>query len=237
MRANGLIISDWIQLLGLGAISASLLYIADSFSLRVIILLAGILIGAYISFHSALTPPSVYFSKTPFNDSLLEAIPSLSRSSDMFTPYFFLANPHLQTIGVKRRSSPRLTFVREEIDFKDGGAATLDWTQNPNFEATEETPTVLVLHGLVGGSNESYVRGFIAAAQKMKWRTVVFNFRGAAGSKLKSAMLYSIAFTGDLRHVVEHLEKKLPKSPLLCVGYSMGANVLVKVFCSLRTSN
>ena len=43
---------------------------------------------------------------------------------------------------------------------------------------------IVVLHGLTGGSQESYVRHLLLQLDKLKWRAVVLNFRGASGSEL-----------------------------------------------------
>lgn len=39
---------------------------------------------------------------------------------------------------------------------------------------------------------------------------------------------YSASFTGDLCHVVKHVGTLYPKSNLYAVGWSLGANILVR---------
>ena len=70
--------------------------------------------------------------------------------------------------------------------------------------STDSTPTVVILHGLTGGSNESYVRNAIAQLIKSREeggasvRCVVVNFRGCAQTPLTSPQLYSACKITDL---------------------------------------
>jgi len=46
---------------------------------------------------------------------------------------------------------------------------------------------------------------------------------------LQTAKSYCGAYTEDLRHVVQHVKASVhPDSPIIAVGYSLGANILVK---------
>lgn len=49
-------------------------------------------------------------------------------------------------------------MFRELVDTPDGGIFSLDWTPTKDGLEQDETPTLLVLHGLTGGSDESYIR-------------------------------------------------------------------------------
>lgn len=59
-------------------------------------------------------------------------------------------------------------------------------------------------------------------------RCVVFNARGCAQSELRTAQLYSAAYTDDFRNALCYIRGKLPGAPLVAVGYSLGSNILVK---------
>lgn len=87
-----------------------------------------------------------------------------------------------------------MSFIdRELLPLPDGGEVALDWV-DPRDSSTKIT--VVILHGLTGGSQENYLRHFIVEAQKKDWRCVVFNFRGAANSKLK--VTFVLAKSGKL---------------------------------------
>ena len=60
------------------------------------------------------------------------------------------------------------------------GTVALDWC-NPitsTSTSTSTTPTLLILHGLAGGSHESYVRRLVNDMMTKGWRCVVMNARG-----------------------------------------------------------
>jgi len=146
-------------------------------------------------------------------------------------------------LGVGLRRTPNIQFEREYLDLKDGGVIGLDWVF-PNQEDLGETsetiaekrshsrnPTLIILHGLTGGSHESYVRHTILSMKRdsaFLWNCVVFNFRGAGDTPLKTPRSYSGVQTEDLDFVVNHIHQKLPNSPLYTLGYSLGSNIMVK---------
>jgi predicted alpha/beta-fold hydrolase len=62
------------------------------------------------------------------------------------------------------------------------------------------------------------------------YRAIVINFRGCAESDITSPRLYSAAVTDDIRSVICYIRECIPDAPLIGIGFSMGANILVKVF-------
>jgi predicted alpha/beta-fold hydrolase len=51
-------------------------------------------------------------------------------------------------------------FFRQILEFENGGVASLDWVI-PTSPLPENTPTLVLLHGLTGGSHENYIRGLL----------------------------------------------------------------------------
>jgi predicted alpha/beta-fold hydrolase len=163
---------------------------------------------------------------------------------------------HLQTVYTARASArtlrtPLVTYKRELLPVAAGSAHTLpgqvalDWAVLGKDRAarsdvpvaewergfTDTTPTVLVCHGLAGGSSEHYVKNTVYALSQPphNFRCVVFNARGCGGSQLITPQLYCGAYTDDLRQVASNLRVRLPRAPLLAVGFSLGANILTKM--------
>jgi predicted alpha/beta-fold hydrolase len=108
------------------------------------------------------------------------------------------------------------------------------------FEIEEDTeflstnaysPILISLHGMSGGSNETYIRHVLAAigARDGEWAACVVNSRGCAESKLTTGFLYNGRSTWDFRQVVNWLKEKHPNRPLFGVGFSIGANILANV--------
>jgi len=63
---------------------------------------------------------------------------------------------------------------------------------------------------------------------KKSMRVVVVNARGSEGKYVENGQLYSGGYTGDLEQAIEHISKKFPTSSLYAVGFSNGANLLLK---------
>lgn len=62
----------------------------------------------------------------------------------------------------------------------------MDW-RNPK-SAEPETPVVIILPGLTGGSQSDYVKGLVLKCQEICIRAVVFNNRGIGGIPLKVSL-------------------------------------------------
>ena len=80
-------------------------------------------------------------------------------------------------------------YSRTFLRVPDGGTIGLDWTEPPSTSPEKKllpdnTPILVVLHGLTGGSYESYVRAVLAKTcgrvdeGGLGYRGVVMNFRG-----------------------------------------------------------
>ncbi|KAI0273609.1 Alpha/Beta hydrolase protein [Gloeopeniophorella convolvens] len=191
---------------------------------------------AYVSLSDRIETPEGTSGKISVHALLQSYCPSLFTS---FQPAWWLFNGHLQTafsvIGDFSQVD-RVVYDRKYLELKDGGTIGLDFApaaaecRMPGAEA----PTIVILHGLTGNSHEAYVRAVVASAVAsvndggLGYRAVVVNFRGCAGVPLTSPQLYSSSHTDDLRQALLYISKLWPKSPLLGVGFSLGANVLTR---------
>lgn len=112
------------------------------------------------------------------------------------------------------------------------------------FEAgsDDDKPLLICLHGLSGGSYETYLRHVLAplvaptaAGAKAgglsggEWEALVVNSRGCAGSKITNSMLYNARATWDVRQTVKWAREKWPRRKMFGVGFSLGANILTTV--------
>lgn len=55
------------------------------------------------------------------------------------------------------------------LSLPDGGQVSLDWTPPLAQKPFDDTPTLVVLHGLTGGSHESYIRGLLEVVRRGSW--------------------------------------------------------------------
>jgi predicted alpha/beta-fold hydrolase len=83
---------------------------------------------------------------------------------------------------------------------------------------------VVLLHGLEGSSESSYMLGMAAAARKAGFVIHRFNFRTCGGTEHLCETLYHAGLTSDLRYVLEQLGE-----PAFLVGFSLGGNVALKL--------
>jgi predicted alpha/beta-fold hydrolase len=90
-----------------------------------------------------------------------------------------------------RLGEARLTTLHQLFPKCSG----LDWTQPKDEKLPPDTPIIVALHGLTGGSYEPYVRSVLAIACRSKsegglgYRAVVMNFRGCGSETPRVAAL------------------------------------------------
>jgi len=117
---------------------------------------------------------------------------------------------------------------------EDRGLVALDVAFPPQgFDPA--APVLVLLHGLNGGSNESYVTSCVAMAQAKGWTVVVYIARGLDGTPLtsKTGTGFHGARLGDFHAVLTALANALPSgTPLVAGGWSMGAIVLAQYVCA-----
>ncbi|XP_020590731.1 embryogenesis-associated protein EMB8 [Phalaenopsis equestris] len=138
-------------------------------------------------------------------------------------------NRHVETIfAALFRSLPRVQLRRECLRTKDDGAIALDWLYGDEIGLPADSPVLVLLPGLTGGSQDTYVRHMLIRARKKGWRVVIFNSRGCANSPVTTPQFYSASFTEDLCEVVKHVSTCYPNCKVYAVGWSLGANILVR---------
>ncbi|GKV38826.1 hypothetical protein SLEP1_g46693 [Rubroshorea leprosula] len=137
-------------------------------------------------------------------------------------------NRHIETLfAAFYRSVPDVRYRRECLRTQDDGTVALDWVGGDHRRLSADVPILILLPGLTGGSQDSYVRHMLVRARSRGWRTVVFNSRGCGNSPVTTPQFYSGSFIGDMREVVAHISAKYPKASLYAVGWSLGGNILV----------
>ncbi|CAI9093409.1 OLC1v1028907C1 [Oldenlandia corymbosa var. corymbosa] len=147
-----------------------------------------------------------------------------------YKPYpFFAWNRHVETIfAAFFRSLPEVKFRRECLRTSDGGSVALDWVSGDHTRLPHDSPLLILLPGLTGGSQDTYVRHMVVRARSKGWRVVVFNSRGCGDSPVTTPQFYSASFLGDMSEVVAHVSSRYLKANIYAVGWSLGANILVR---------
>nr|XP_046229747.1 phospholipase ABHD3-like isoform X1 [Scatophagus argus] len=136
------------------------------------------------------------------------------------------------------KSRPPVVYRNELIRTVDGGQISLDWMDNEasaTYPESSTRPTVLILPGLTGNSQQSYVLHAIRQATHRGYRCVVFNNRGVGGEELLTPVTYCAANTSDLERVVQHVKGLYPHAPVLGAGVSLGGMLLLNYLARKRT--
>lgn len=91
----------------------------------------------------------------------------------------------------------------------------------------ERGPLVVLIHGLAGSSESSYVRATAAFLLAKRYRVLRINLRGAGASRPLCREQYHAGRSDDLRDVLRGLEAHSGRG-LFLVGFSLGGNMLLK---------
>lgn len=152
----------------------------------------------------------------------------------VFSAPWWLRSPHLQTILAKYLSPKYHLITNSEIfTLPDGDALQLNWSELPQHD--DKRPLIVLLHGLAGDIHSHYIQGLFHALQKANCPTVLMHFRGCNGQPNKLARAYHSGDTADFAAVIQMLQQRFPSMPLSAVGFSLGANVLVK-YCGEQSA-
>ncbi len=152
----------------------------------------------------------------------------IDSARDLFMPHPLLRNAHLQTVVAYYCGYvPEPPSVTEIVSLDDGDAVTLEITTPTDWN--KEQPTVLMLHGLCGSHNSSYLKRLTHKITREGARVVRMNLRNAGSGKGLARKSYHGGMSGDLETCIFRLYKKNPRSPLSVIGFSLGGSLLLKL--------
>jgi predicted alpha/beta-fold hydrolase len=149
---------------------------------------------------------------------------SMTQTSTAFSPAWWCRNPHLQTIiGALLRRSPQLPVQRERWEMTDGDFLDID-----RLKGQPQSPRIILLHGLEGSSRSPDIRALMAAVHRLGWESIAMNFRTCSGEPNRLRRAYHAGETADLAWVIEQVLAEDAQRPVMCIGISLGGNVLLK---------
>jgi predicted alpha/beta-fold hydrolase len=146
--------------------------------------------------------------------------------SDVFQPLF--RHPHLLTIAGN--------FWPREIDIARFPAIRVEYSIDPRTTvvAFEHQPIgrargqIVFLHGLEGSADAGYIASFAQQALQRGYGVHRLNMRTCGGTEPLSETMYHSGLTGDPQFVCERLAAR-HLGPIFLVGFSLGANVALKL--------
>jgi len=116
---------------------------------------------------------------------------------------------------------------RVEFAMGDGsGDVLLGILQRP--EAATQRPLVVLIHGLTGSAESSYVRASARHLLGLGYPVLRLNLRGAGPTRGRCRFVYHAGRSEDLRQALGSMDGRLAGKGLFLVGYSLGGNMLLK---------
>jgi len=143
-----------------------------------------------------------------------------------FRPLF--RNPHLQTIlgHYWRRPPEDPRFPLEPRYYTtEPDVQVLVQSQRPAGTAKGE---IVMVHGLEGAGDASYIRGLSTAALRAGYAAHRFHMRTCGGTEHLCNTLYHAGLTSDLLAVLREFGRE-GRAPAVLVGFSLGGNVVLKL--------
>lgn len=146
-----------------------------------------------------------------------------------FEPHPWLRGGHAQTVAGRYLPGNRrgLRAVYHEVDAGDGDRLTLLDSVPSTWSAGD--PVALLVHGLGGCARAGYVARLARRLYRASWRVVRMNLRGVGSGFGLARGIYHAGRTEDVRRVAGWAITRAPGSCLSLVGFSLGANLVLKL--------
>jgi len=143
-------------------------------------------------------------------------------------------NRHIQTLYASFfRKDMHLDFEREIFELSDGDFLESYWLNKPKKD--EATPIVTLFHGLDGSYKSPYIQGMMKKLASEGYAVVVMHFRGCADKTNRLPKAYHSGYTTDALEWLSSLKKEYKRAELFAVGFSLGANMLLKLLSENQT--
>ncbi len=146
-----------------------------------------------------------------------------------FRPLPLLGNPHLQTVLGHVLAGARLTFPSRpaRVALADGDALAIHDTTPRHWH--RGGPVAVLVHGLGGCHDSPYVRRVTQQLALGAARVIRVDLRGCGAGARLARRFFCAACSDDLRAVLEYVHARLPDSPLLLAGFSLGGGIVLKL--------
>jgi uncharacterized protein len=146
-----------------------------------------------------------------------------------FEPHPWLRGGHSQTIVGRYLGGARklLDGIARQVALPDGDRLVIRESVPSGWEPPR--PTALLVHGLAGSADASYVVRVGRRLFTLGVRVIRVNLRGAGEGFGLARGIYHAGRSDDLREVVNDMEARDPGSPIALIGFSLGANLVLKL--------
>ncbi|HID46087.1 MAG TPA: hydrolase [Chromatiaceae bacterium] len=140
-----------------------------------------------------------------------------------FRPAWWLPGHHLPTLWPSFfRRRPDIPLTRERVELADGDFLDLSWC------GQRDKPIVMLLHGLEGNLHSHYARPLLKLLSDSGYLACMMHFRGCSGEPNRLPRSYHSGDSLELQTIVEHIMQTRQRPVFAIIGFSLGANVLLK---------
>ncbi len=150
-----------------------------------------------------------------------------------FDPPFLLRNNHVQTLfPTLFRRIDNHPFYKERFVLSDGDFLEPFWYEKPK----DGEKIAVLFHGLGGSYRSPYILGLMQKLRQNGINSVVMHYRGSSGVENDTPLSYHSGKTDDAKEFLTSVSKRFSKSEFYGVGFSLGANMLLKLLGQERTN-
>lgn len=166
---------------------------------------------------------------------MLNSMQAMQFKAEAFNPHPLFRNPNVQTLAGEyfRKLRQHPLFRRVRLNTSDDDFLDIDFVDVEDYSWAElghDAPIIYFLHGLEGDARRGYAIDFYTAAARAGFRCVGINYRSCSGEMNRLPRFYHMGATEDVGFVLHYLLDLFPDVPVLMVGVSLGANMVLKYF-------
>ena len=146
-----------------------------------------------------------------------------------FSPHPLLKNGHVMTVA---SAFWRRTFTLPQAEdrlFQVEPASKILGRCHWQRGRDNSHPVLVLVHGLEGSSDSSYMRGIAEMAWARGFHVIRLNQRNCGGTELLTPTLYNSGMSSDYRAILEELSGADGFRKIFFAGYSMGGNLVTKM--------
>jgi predicted alpha/beta-fold hydrolase len=155
------------------------------------------------------------------------------KKNEDFHPFPLIQNSFAQTIvGSYFNFETFKNSVTEFVTLPDQDKMAMEIATPKGWKETDLT--VVFLHGLCGSDQSPYLIRMTKKVLKSGFRSIRLNMRGCGSGRGHAKKFYHCGSSEDIYHVIQHIKQKVPKSPILLVGFSLGGHIVLKMTGELK---
>lgn len=129
---------------------------------------------------------------------------------------------------VKRRPPLDTSYIpKSQTNFNLPTELNYSYTKPNHVQISDDSKHMLIIiHGLTGGSRESYIRSVVHTLLPTDFEIAILNSRGCCNSTLTTPLVYNGGTTNDIRYTIKFLRYLFPNRHFYLLGFSLGGSMI-----------